>query len=56
MGGRDNHGVETSMTMTDERTKRLIELTWGKEGSCFSFTPTLDVPPDRRLYQRPPTV
>ena len=31
----ERHVAETIMIMTDERTKRLIEFIWCKEGSKF---------------------
>ena len=35
LGSADAWGAETSMTMTDGRTKSLIDFTWCKEGSKF---------------------
>ena len=35
LGSADAWGAETSKTMTEERTKRLIEFTWCKEESML---------------------
>ena len=53
MEGRDNHEAETSMALAEERTKRLIEFTWGKKGSKFFIHTYSQRARHFRLYPTP---